>query len=41
MLRKLKAPMDEGWQVHITNVVGHQYGPDEFDQLLSEKAFLS
>jgi hypothetical protein len=23
-----------GWQVHITDADGHQYGPDRFDELL-------
>ena len=23
-----------GWQVHITDADGHQYGPDKFDELL-------
>ena len=23
-----------GWQVHITDADGHQYGPEKFDELL-------
>jgi len=23
-----------GWQVHITDSAGHQFGPSDFDQLL-------
>ena len=34
-VEKAKTLLLEGWQVHITSVAGHQYGPDEFDQLLS------
>ena len=41
-VEKAKRLLQEGWQVHITDAAGHQYGPDQFDQLLpSEKAFLS
>ena len=35
-VEKAKAFSQEGWQVHITNAVGHRYGPDEFDQLVTE-----
>jgi hypothetical protein len=34
-VEKAKTLLVKGWQVHITNAAGHQYGPDEFDQLLS------
>jgi hypothetical protein len=41
-VEKAKRLLQEGWQVHITDAAGHQYGPDQFDQLLpSETAFLS
>jgi hypothetical protein len=36
VLRKAKTLSQEGWQVHITNAAGHQYGSDEFDQLAAE-----
>jgi hypothetical protein len=27
--------LKEGWQVHVTDADGRQYGPGQFDQLLS------
>jgi hypothetical protein len=35
-VEKAKTLLQEGWQVHITNAAGHQYGSDEFDQLAAE-----
>jgi hypothetical protein len=35
-VEKAKTLFREGWQVHITNAAGHQYGSDEFDQLAAE-----
>ena len=35
-VEKAKTLLREGWQVHITNAAGHQYGADEFDQLAAE-----
>ena len=35
-VEKAKTLLREGWQVHITNAAGHQYGSDEFDQLAAE-----
>ena len=34
-VEKAKTLLQDGWQVHITSASGHQYGPGEFDQLLS------
>ena len=34
-VEKAKTLLQEGWQVHITNAAGHQYGPAEFGQLIS------
>jgi hypothetical protein len=36
VLRKPRRSLQEGWQVHITNAAGHQYGFDEIDQLAAE-----
>ena len=35
-VEKAKTLLQEGWQVHIINAAGHQYGSDEFDQLAVE-----
>jgi hypothetical protein len=35
-VEKAKTLLQEGWQVHITNAAGHQYGSDEIDQLAAE-----
>src|SRR5436190_17666192 len=35
-VEKARTLLREGWQVHITNAVGHRYDPDEFDQLATE-----
>ena len=35
-VEKAKALLQEGWQVHITNAAGYQYGSDEFDQFAAE-----
>ena len=35
-VEKAKTLLRDGWQVHITNAAGHQYGSDEFDQLAAE-----
>jgi hypothetical protein len=32
---KARTLQKEGWQVHITDADGRQYGPGQFDQLLS------
>jgi hypothetical protein len=35
-VEKAKTLLQEGWQVHITNAAGYQYGSDEFDQFAAE-----
>jgi hypothetical protein len=35
-VEKANTLLQEGWQVHITNAAGHQYGSHEFDQLAAE-----
>jgi hypothetical protein len=35
-IEKAKTLLQEGWQVHITNAAGRQYGSDELDQLAAE-----
>jgi hypothetical protein len=32
---KARTLLDEGWQVHVTDENGHQYGPEKLHQLLS------
>jgi hypothetical protein len=32
---RARALLNEGWQVHVTDENGRQYGPAELDQLLS------
>ena len=34
-IEKAKSLLQKGWQVHIITAKGRQYGPDEFDRLLS------
>jgi hypothetical protein len=34
-IEKAKTLLQEGWQVHVTDAAGHQYSPDDFDQLVS------
>jgi hypothetical protein len=35
-VEKARTLLREGWQVHITNAAGDQFGSDEFDQLAAE-----
>jgi carbamate kinase len=37
-VEKAKTLLQKGWQVHITNGAGHQYGSDEFDQLAADQS---
>jgi hypothetical protein len=37
-VEKAKRLVEEGWQVHITDAAGHQYGSDELDQFAARVA---